>query len=117
MGFLGKAEREKWKELEGGTEAKYQHRPRIIEMSQPLEEAEVACQTNLDEEDINILNLTETGPLTLEELCQELSISSDDCFARVRRLESLGLLKRVQECNRVDDNAVRVQNLYKAAKI
>lgn len=107
----------KWKEFEGGTEAKYWHRPRIIETSQPLEEAEVACQTNLDQEDTDILSLTGTGPLTLEELCQELSLSSDDCFARVRRLESLGLLERVQECSRVDDNTLRVKNLYKAAKI
>ena len=70
----------------------------------------------LDEEDTRILDRTQEGPHTLEELCQELSLRPDDCFSRVRRLESMGFLERVPECNRVDDNSVRVRNLYRAMK-
>lgn len=68
----------------------------------------------LDEEESRILAVTSTEPFSLEELCEKLSIASNECFTKVRRLESIGLLERIRNCETVRDTVVRVQNLYKA---
>lgn len=68
----------------------------------------------LDVEDSRILAATSSEPHSLEEICEELSIASNECFTKVRRLESMGLLERIRDCETVQDTVVRVQNLYKA---
>lgn len=70
----------------------------------------------IDKEDSRILVATSSEPHSLEELCEKLSIASNECFAKVRRLESMGLLERIRECETVRDTVVRVQNLYKAVE-
>jgi DNA-binding MarR family transcriptional regulator len=69
---------------------------------------------DLDLEDEKIISITSHKSYSLEELCRELSISSEDCFSKVRRLESMGLLERVQDFVNLDENAVRPLSLYKA---
>lgn len=69
---------------------------------------------SLDREDERIVALVGSNELTLEEICQELSLESNECFSRVRRLESLGLVERVQHCVNVEKTIVRAQNSYKA---
>ncbi len=70
----------------------------------------------LDEEESRILDATSSGPHSLEEICEKLSIASNECFTKVRRLESRGLLERIRDCKTVRDTVVRVQNLYKAVE-
>ena len=71
---------------------------------------------DLDHEDQKIIALTSCKSRSLEELCGELAISSEDCFSKVRRLESIGLIERVQDFVNLDDNAVRPLSLYKAKR-
>ncbi|MCK5292388.1 MAG: hypothetical protein KAR39_10280 [Thermoplasmata archaeon] len=68
----------------------------------------------IDEEDSRILAVTSSESHSLEEICEELSMASSECFTKVRRLESMGLLERIRDCETVRDTVVRVQNLYKA---
>lgn len=67
----------------------------------------------LDRDDERILALVGCRPYTLDELCKELSLPSDDCFRRVRRMESMGVLERLQQCINIEENVVRAQSLYR----
>ncbi|MFQ6060292.1 MAG: hypothetical protein ACE5KV_03205 [Thermoplasmata archaeon] len=69
---------------------------------------------SLDIEDMRIVALVGSRNMTLEEICEELSLAPYDCFSRIRRLESLGLVERVQQCVTTEGKTVRAQNLYKA---